>query len=126
MISIAGLQSLVDALAHPNFSSAQQAVLEQAAQKIEIAVVESLSHYPGEDHTTPWLRTGSLRASIAHSSDENGAAVGSDDPTAVYQELGTRSIPPRPFFAPAAAVQAPAAAQEIADAVAGVLAGALE
>jgi HK97 gp10 family phage protein len=49
---------------------------------------------------TPLLETGTMRDSIEHtlvSSSE--AEVGSNDPVAEYQELGTPSIPPRSFLA---------------------------
>lgn len=77
----------------------------------------SLSHRVGEDHTAPWLRTGELRASIASQTSEDAAIIGSTTPVAVYQELGTRSIPPRPFLAPAAATEAEGVVHDIAHAV---------
>jgi phage gpG-like protein len=52
----------------------------------------------------PLLRTGELRDSIEHkvvSDDE--AQIGSNLDIAVYQELGTQTIPPRSFLAAAAA-----------------------
>jgi phage gpG-like protein len=51
---------------------------------------------------TPLLDTGKLRDSIHHSSNDEHAIVGSDLEVAVYQELGTRSIPPRSFLMEAA------------------------
>jgi hypothetical protein len=79
MISIDGLQALADALARLDLSTAQRESLEGAAQRIEAAVKASLSRLPGDDHSTPWLRTGSLRDSIVHCTDEAGALVGSND-----------------------------------------------
>src|SRR5271155_3087455 len=46
----------------------------------------------------PLLRTGEMRDSITHSVDGNQGCVGSDSQIAVYQELGTRHIPPRSFL----------------------------
>ncbi len=48
--------------------------------------------------TDPLLRTGELRASIKAEVDGKRVVLGSDDPIAVYQEEGTRSMPPRPFI----------------------------
>ena len=47
---------------------------------------------------TPLLETGQLRDSITHSVDANEARVGSNEDTAVWQELGTSHIPPRSFL----------------------------
>lgn len=49
----------------------------------------------------PLLRTGQMRDSIVAKVDEDGFAVGSNDPIAGYQERGTGDIPPRPFLGPA-------------------------
>jgi hypothetical protein len=59
----------------------------------------------------PLLRTGELRDSIewtvqGHGSQVEGE-VGSNDPRAVYHELGTSRIPPRPFLVPSAIVCEP-------------------
>lgn len=52
----------------------------------------------------PLLRTGQLRDSIGITIVTPGeeAWIGSNDPVAVYQELGTATIPPRPFLSSAA------------------------
>jgi phage gpG-like protein len=53
----------------------------------------------------PLLRHGDLYASIEFQAEmnilEGNAVVGSDSDIAVYQELGTPTIPPRPFLGPA-------------------------
>lgn len=58
----------------------------------------------------PLLRTGQMRDSIDIEVGEDGFAVGSRDPIARYQELGTEGpnpapdgyhVPPRPFLGPA-------------------------
>ena len=46
----------------------------------------------------PLLRTGELKLSIRFTIADRSAVIGSDDPVAAFQELGTRSIPPRPFL----------------------------
>ena len=51
---------------------------------------------------TPLLETGEMRDSITHNVDRHEAMIGSDNDKAVYQELGTRSIPARSFLVGAA------------------------
>jgi hypothetical protein len=55
--------------------------------------------------TDPLLRTGEMRASITFEVTPTPVGVdlvlGSADPVAKYQELGTATIPPRPFLATA-------------------------
>jgi phage gpG-like protein len=48
------------------------------------------------------LETGAMRASIEWNSSGNEGHVGSNSDIAVYQELGTARIPPRPFLSGAA------------------------
>jgi phage gpG-like protein len=91
--------------------------LEQAAARLEAEVKSVLSHLPGEDHSAPWLRTGMLHESISHQANATEAVVGSSDPVALYQELGTHRIPPRPFLAPTAASLADELANDLADAI---------
>jgi HK97 gp10 family phage protein len=54
------------------------------------------------DEGSPLLRTGEMRDSIEHTVVMDGfggtAYVGSNDPKAEYQELGTDRIPPRSFL----------------------------
>ena len=50
----------------------------------------------------PLLRSGALRDSIKHEAGFTEAIIGSTSPIALYQELGTSKIPPRPFLGPAA------------------------
>src|ERR1700730_1625510 len=51
---------------------------------------------------TPLLESGAMRASIEWNASGNTGAVGSNSDIAVYQELGTSRIPPRPFLMGAA------------------------
>lgn len=53
----------------------------------------------------PLLRDGKLRDSIHHDIDGLEATIGSDSNIAVYQELGTDKIPPRPFLGTALAIK---------------------
>jgi HK97 gp10 family phage protein len=55
----------------------------------------------GFSEDEPLLRTGELRDSITVSAKGNEAVVGSDSDIALYQEVGTDKIPPRPFLGPA-------------------------
>ena len=121
MISVSGLRALETALGRLDLSAEQREVLEQVAQQLETSVKNSLSHVPGGDHTTPWKRTGRLHDSISHQTTDSGAVIGSTDPIAVHQELGTHQIPPRPFLGPTAAIAAEPLAQAIAAALAGAL-----
>ena len=50
----------------------------------------------------PLLRTGEMRDSIEHVSDRKEAQIGSNSDIAVWQELGTVSIPARSFLGEAA------------------------
>lgn len=51
------------------------------------------------------------------------AVVGSSGSAAVRQEIGTATVPPRPFLAPVAAAQGEAVAHGVAARVAAVLRG---
>ena len=67
----------------------------------------------GYTENDPLLRKGDLRESIEHKIDGKVAYVGSDDPIAEYQELGTARIPPRSFLGGAAFRKAPEVAEVI-------------
>ncbi len=56
----------------------------------------------GFSENDPLLRTGELRDSITYDARGNEAAVGSDSIIAMYQELGTETIPARSFLGGAA------------------------
>jgi HK97 gp10 family phage protein len=55
----------------------------------------------GFTENDPLLRTGTLRDSIKVEAKGNEAVIGSEDEVALYQEVGTDHIPPRPFLGPA-------------------------
>ncbi|MBS0558429.1 MAG: hypothetical protein JSR21_00060 [Proteobacteria bacterium] len=106
MSAVRGLREAIarlDRLAVPDALAAQTA---EAAAAVERNVIESLSHPPGSEHETPWLENGSLRNSVGYDAQGTDAVIGSSSDVAVYQELGTPNIPPRPFLGSAAATMA--------------------
>lgn len=60
--------------------------------------------YPEDE---PLLRTGGMRDSIGHRVQGGEVTIGSDDDKAVWQELGTETIPPRSFLGGAMAEELP-------------------
>ncbi len=115
MTALKGLAEALHALDRLNIAQPGHEALSQAATRLQGAVRQALSHLPGEDHAAPWLRAGDLRESITHQAIESTAVIGSNDPVAVFQELGTSTIPPRPFLAPTAAAEADGVVRDIAD-----------
>ena len=85
-------------------------VLRRAAERGAGVLAEGvrtrLSGTPGGAHEAPWVESGGLRDSIgvAVEGDADGAraVVGTSDPAAVPQEMGTAHMPARPFLAPVA------------------------
>lgn len=71
----------------------------------------------------PLLRSGDLRDSIESTAAPDGFLVGSQSEIAVYQELGTEHIPPRPFLAPALLESTPAILSQLGAAIERTLAG---
>jgi hypothetical protein len=73
----------------------------------------------------PLLRTGDMRESIRFEVEPSplGASMtlGSDDPIAKYQELGTATIPPRPFLATSAVAVMPVAEKRLAETAVALL-----
>ncbi len=57
--------------------------------------------YADAGNDNPLLRTGDMRDSIYAWATPAAFIVGSHDPIALYQEMGTEHIPPRPFLGPA-------------------------
>ncbi len=69
--------------------------------------------YPADE---PLLRDGTLRDSIQYTViSAKEAEIGSNDKIAVYQELGTSTIPARSFLAGAAAHEAETVAKEVGE-----------
>lgn len=107
--------------AGPLIEAAQHEMLELQCEAIEARAKSYIGNYnhPGnwaqlaqatqEDRVRrgfaanePLLRTGDLRDSIMHAVVHNVGYVFSNSAIARYQELGTVSIPPRPFLSTAA------------------------
>jgi HK97 gp10 family phage protein len=110
-------RELAARFARADLARAMGAALEGEAAQLADAVRARLSEPAGGAHDAPWLHTGELRDSIGHQADGLEAAVGSTSDVALYQELGTARLPPRPFLAPAAAENGEAIAQAAGQAV---------
>lgn len=117
------VRAFAELLGRVDLARVKAEALERGAARMAEAVREALSHSPGGAHDVPWLGSGALRDSIGQESNADGAVVGSTSSVAVYQELGTRHDPPRPFLAPVGAALGAAVAQEVGAAVAAALGG---
>lgn len=115
------LGELSNRLRRVHLEAVQRRALEDAAQRIEEAVRTALSHSPGGEHDAPWLQSGELRDSIEHEADATRAVIGSTSEIAAYQELGTRTVPPRPVLGPVAAALGQSVAEVIGAAVADAI-----
>ncbi len=123
-IEIKGLSELRQRLAQLRPDEIIAKALADQAQRLAEAVQERLSEPQGAgSHDTPWVRTGALRDSISATAEGLQAAVGSNDPAAAPQEMGTSRIPPRPFLAPAAASSGETIAQAVAQQLVAALRG---
>ena len=108
-------------LAQLPFDATRREALERSAALMADTVRQSLSEVPGEaEHGVPWRRSGALRASIGHQVDDDVAVVGSSDPVAVFQEIGTERDRPRPFLLPIAERDGEAVARSIGEAIAEI------
>lgn len=65
---------------------------------------ETIAHKATGD--SPLLETGELRRSIKSTVIDNAAYVGSSNPKALWHELGTVHVPPRPFLSGACKAKA--------------------
>jgi HK97 gp10 family phage protein len=127
MLQFASLGAFAAHLTHaiaPAVNSSMHSGLKAAAEQIEHTARAKLGHYQdsvehfpawpeladstkadrvakGFTENDPLLRTGALRDSIGHEVHGNEAVIGSKSDIAVYQELGTTKMPPRPFLGPA-------------------------
>ena len=102
-------------------AEAEHKALEHAAKLVEAEAKREVGHYQdaagpfqawpeladatkadrlkhGFSENDPLLRTGEMRDSIGHAIGDKEAAIGSNNDKAVWQELGTSSVPPRSFL----------------------------
>jgi len=117
LISLAMLSARIAAI---DFDAVQRKALEDASQRIEKAVRESLTP-PDGSRQAPRICEDELRDSIAHEIDTARAVIGSTSRVAPDQELGSRRNPPRPFLAPAAAALGESVAEAIGTALADAI-----
>jgi phage gpG-like protein len=97
-----------------NMKAANEAILTEWAVTVRDAAKEAIGTYKfgweplgpaavARHGDTPLLDSGALRDSISafvemHGPENGRAVVGSNEDTAVWQELGTKTIPPRSFL----------------------------
>ena len=118
------LGELAERLARVRAEEVMARALAEQAGRMADAVREGLSDPPGAGgHDQPWRQTGALHDSVGATADGLQAAVGSSDPAAAPQEMGTHKVPPRPFLAPVAAGVGEEVARSVAEAVVAALKG---
>jgi len=123
-LKISGLNELRERLERLRAEEVMARALAEQADRMAARVRDGLSESPGApDHDEPWLRSGALRDSVGAQADGLQAVVGSSDPAAVPQELGTAHMPARPFLVPVAAGMGEEVARAVAVAVASALRG---
>ena len=121
-LNLSGLNELRERLERLRPEEVMARALAEQAACMAARVRDGLSEPPGAaGHDEPWLQSGALRDSVGAQADGLQAVVGSSDPAAVPQEMGTAHMPTRPFLAPVAA----AMGEEVARAVGGKMAAAL-
>lgn len=100
---------------------------ERGAGVLAEGVRARLSGTPGGAHEAPWVESGALRGSIGVAVEGDGdgarAVVGSSDPAAVPQEMGTMHMPARPFLGPVAGEMGEEAARAAGAVVVAALKG---
>lgn len=123
-LKITGLNELRERLERLRPEEVMAKALAEQARRVAARVREGLSEPPGgAGHNEPWLQSGALRDSVGAQAEGLQAAVGSSDPAAVPQELGTSRMPARPFLAPVAAEMGEEVARAVAAAVVAALRG---
>ena len=123
-MEIKGLREIRERLERLRADEVMARALAEQAERLAASVRDGLSGPPGSDgHDRPWVRSGALRDSIGAQSEGLSAAVGSSDPAAAPQEMGTTRLPPRPFLAPVAASMGEDVARKVGAAVSAALKG---
>lgn len=105
-----------DQVAAPNGGIGYFPAWEQLADSTERE--KEAKGYPLD---APLLRTGELRDSIKGEAVGLKGIVGSDEDDAVYHEMGTEHMPPRPVFGPAGAETEHEVQKMLLEALAGAL-----
>ena len=138
MLTLEGMARILTELAV--MDGAEKDALEKAAQVVETEAKRVIGTYDygwaqlapstqkdredkGYPANEPLLRDGTMRDSIQHKVEGKSAFVGSNEDIAVFQELGTSRIPPRPFLAGAAMHKGPEVAKIVGETVVGYLSG---
>jgi len=123
-LKISGLNELRERLERLRPEEVMARALAEQADRMPARVRDGLSEQPGAaGHDEPWLQSGALRDSVGAQADGLQAAVGSSDPAAVPQEMGTAKMPARPFLAPVAADMGEEVARAVGARVAAALRG---
>jgi len=123
-LKISGLNELRERLERLRPEEVMARALAEQAERMAARVRDGLSEQPGTaGHDEPWLRSGALRDSVGAQADGLQAVIGSSDPAAVPQELGTAHMPARPFLAPVAAGMGEDVARAVGARVAAALRG---
>lgn len=123
-IGVSGLAELRARLAAVRADEVMARALAEQAERLATAVRDGLSTPPGSgEHDRPWIESGALRESVAFVAEKLEAVVGSSDPAAAPQEMGTVKMAPRPFLAPAASGMGEQVAQAVGAAVTAALRG---
>lgn len=112
---------------------AQHHLLEKSCVMLEESAKDAIGTYEfnwpplgpaavAKHGDTPLLDTGALKDSIEHQVHGSEAWVGTNVPYAIFQELGTSRIPPRPFMGGALNAKGPEIEKELGHVVAQVFA----
>jgi len=126
VLRISGLAELRERLAQVRAEEVMAQTLAGQAAEMAEAVRAGLSTTPGSGgHERPWMQSGALRESVGFEASGLEAVVGSSDPAAAPQEMGTVRMPARPFLAPVGAAMGAGLARAVGEAVAGALRGPL-
>ena len=123
-LEIKGLAALREHLLRLRPEEVMARALAEQAERMAAAVQDALSEPTDTgEHDLPWLRSGALRDSVVAQANGLQAVVGSSDPAAVPQEMGTSHMPPRPFLASIASSMGEEIARTIGAKVAAALRG---
>lgn len=135
--------SKLERIADLEIPEAKRVVLSVSGQIIAEKAKELIGHYNdfpewsqladstkkererlGWSPNDPLLRSGDLRESIGHETvSDNIETVGSTSEIMIYQEFGTKTIPPRPVIGPASVLSGEEATKIVGKAVHEAISG---